>query len=789
MFIVLFSNCAYYNTFYNAKQFYKQAEKAREEREKVSIVELSAEERAQLRKQGKTGRDVRNKPTTQEMQNYQKAIERSSRVLELYPDSRYVDDALMMLGKCFFYRQEYKKAQRKFDEIFNLYPKSELIPKARLLYAKSFIGLEEYQEAKDRLLLLAADQDMPKETRDAARYELGGLYYDQENYVQAAENYQRSIKSTENKLYRTLAYYRLGECYIQQKEYAKAPKLFRNAMKEAPNEDFQLQSMFKLGRTFVYLEDFEEAEQIFLELLSREYEEKRIPRIKLELAHIYREKGDLEEAVKWYNEIIDLHQRTDASARAYYALGEIEEFVNQDYDHAKEHYDMVRSEFSSSLIAPQAMERSDNIRTLLDLRDEIARLEGRKVEKDSTQDDGENGKQREDDGPIDLSPDGMWVNYSGRDRPPPESLTDLSEEEMERKRLAMEEQQKRLAAKTDSLSVDSLGQASAELDSAALAEQERKKLEEKKRELASKYLSLAEVLYFSFDKPDSAIKYYTRVVTDSVDTSLSVRALYSLAYLHRTTFQDTARSDKILKHLVQDYPETEHAEGARRLLGVQLHSEKVDSAKPLFEQGEQLVYDTGKIDSAFAVWDTLVAHYPQSSFAEKAVYAKAWHYENTLFNNERAKHLYQELLEKFPESTYAGKVKEKLTAVEQFIKKQKQDSIKAARADSLAEIDSATVHSADSLAVLSADSAAVAAGDSLAVIQQDSTPVQAGDSLTVQQQDSLEAVRRLLGGSPDSSGTAKPQKTVKPDTVGKQSEQEPDSKAVPHKIPPKVIEK
>ena len=50
--LFLFSGCAYYNTFYNAKDFYKKAEKKRKEREKTQVVELSPEEQERLRKSG-----------------------------------------------------------------------------------------------------------------------------------------------------------------------------------------------------------------------------------------------------------------------------------------------------------------------------------------------------------------------------------------------------------------------------------------------------------------------------------------------------------------------------------------------------------------------------------------------------------------------------------------------------------------------------------------------------------------------------------------------------------------
>ncbi|RQW10422.1 tetratricopeptide repeat protein, partial [candidate division KSB1 bacterium] len=381
--VLLTTECAYYNTFHNARKFYKEAENDRKKREKTQVVELSPEEEEQLKKLGQSSADTKNRASQQEMQNYQQAIERASRVLEYYPESRWVDDALMLLGKCFYYRRDFKKAMRKFDEILQLYPDSDFIPETLLLKARTYIGLEEYDTAEEELRRLTDDAKVPKDIREEAKYELGGLYFKKQNYELAAENFQSSARSADDKLIKAMAQYRLGDCLIRLKRYEEAPDVLRRAVKAAPNEDFLLQAMFKLGQALSMNGEYDKAVKNFKTALAKEFDEKRIPRIKLELATNLQLDGKLSEAIKWYENIIEEHKRTDASARSYFALGEIQEYIVGDLQKARENYDLVRSEFSSSLIAPVAQERSDNIRTLKELQDDIARLEGRYVETDS----------------------------------------------------------------------------------------------------------------------------------------------------------------------------------------------------------------------------------------------------------------------------------------------------------------------------------------------------------------------------------------------------------------------
>ena len=115
--LFLFFGCgAYFNTFYNTKKLFNAAEKKRLSQEKQNK---------------KTGINVQAR-TPSKISEYSKAIEKGSKVLELHPKSRYVDDAIMIIGKSFYHTGDYIKAQRKFEELINFLPNSEYLPDAKL---------------------------------------------------------------------------------------------------------------------------------------------------------------------------------------------------------------------------------------------------------------------------------------------------------------------------------------------------------------------------------------------------------------------------------------------------------------------------------------------------------------------------------------------------------------------------------------------------------------------------------------------------------------------------------
>ncbi len=574
--------------------------------------------------------------------------------------------------------------------------------------AKTYLGLENYDVAEEQFRNISEDKNIPKDIVEEARFELGGLYYEKAEYEEAAEDYKSTAKEADDKLIRAMSLYRLGECLIQLKQLQDVPKILNQAIKMSPNEDFKSQATYKLGEAQSLTGDYDEAIKTYSKLLSIEYEVNRIPKTKLALAENLRKKGDLQEALKWFDNIIEEHKRTDASARSYYAKAQIEEFINLDYKKAKENYDQVRAEFQSSLIAPLAKEKSDNIRLLIELRNDIAKLEGRYVETDSTNGDNTNETNNQnvrDDGPINLSMDGMWVYYSGRDRPPPKSLTDMTQADLQRA-AKIRETQTQTADSTDSTATTT--PVETKLDSAALALAKEKEELQKKIQLAEKKLALAEVLFFNFDKPDSAIQVYNQVIEDQIDSAFTTRALYSLGYIYKEVKKDTISADSVLHSLIYFNPGSEQANGARHLLKLPVVQNKVDSAQVYFQKAEDAYWQKNDIDNAFKLYENIVENYPTSEYAAKAIYAQGWINENILYKPEKAKSYYDKIVNDYPDTEYGKTVKMKLAAVEKF--KQQEEARQKAIADSLARLEQAKN-----------DSLATAGNDSLQQVSPDST--------------------------------------------------------------------
>lgn len=79
---------------------------------------------------------------------YKSAVVDLSKILEFYPDSKWVDDALLMMGKCYLRQKQYVKAKVKFSELLKHFPNSDLTNETKISLAQVEIALGRFEVAE-----------------------------------------------------------------------------------------------------------------------------------------------------------------------------------------------------------------------------------------------------------------------------------------------------------------------------------------------------------------------------------------------------------------------------------------------------------------------------------------------------------------------------------------------------------------------------------------------------------------------------------------------------------------
>jgi len=98
---------AYYNTFYNANQAFEKGLKS------IRETDRTVDRRRYL--------PVFRAPSGQAARSsFEEAVQKSADVLREHPSSKWVDDALLLIGKSYFYQENYVGAAQKFREVLAL---------------------------------------------------------------------------------------------------------------------------------------------------------------------------------------------------------------------------------------------------------------------------------------------------------------------------------------------------------------------------------------------------------------------------------------------------------------------------------------------------------------------------------------------------------------------------------------------------------------------------------------------------------------------------------------------
>jgi TonB family protein len=353
LFLLLSFSCVYYNTFYHAEEKYKKAEKS----------------------QKKAKREV---ATGTEVKDYQDAISKASKVLTFNPKSKWVDDALFLIGKSYYNLGDYPKAERKFQELVTSFPKSNLVEESYY-----YMGLSRYKEgnkveATDDLISLLDNPKMKKRKSEVC-FKLGEIKFEEGQYPEAINFYKRMLEQYPKDELNAEAQFRTGEAYFQLKDFVQARGNFSKVSKYEKQGELLYRSIYRTGESAYGLKDYKEGLNIFLNLSKEKKYTKYLPQIQLKIAEGYRLSDSLDLALKKYEEIALTYPQTEQSAEAYYRAGMINMEEKRDLKRAKELFDKTKTDRPASPFAKSALEKSTDISQLSSFQEQVTKEESLKV--------------------------------------------------------------------------------------------------------------------------------------------------------------------------------------------------------------------------------------------------------------------------------------------------------------------------------------------------------------------------------------------------------------------------
>ncbi len=346
---VMLGSCVYFNTLYNARKIYGEAEETREN------------------KGGEVDRNLREK--------YSEVITKCAKIIRDYPDSKWVDDAIFLMGQSLVRQGEYDKGMRKFNELTTNYPESGYVPKSIYWLAKANYAKGEYNQA-----LLYTGRFLEAFSDHALKFDViflaGDISLALKDYKGALGYYSGVAEESGKKEYKEEASLRSADLYFQMEDWAGAAAGYESVLGKGMDWDTRYAISLSLANCYTKIGRCAEALELCNGLLEEITTTKEKPAVMLGRAAGYVCMDSLPAAIREYDVITGLFPRSNYSAEANFHLGVIYHEKLDSLQQAQEAYARVSNESASSEYAAVALQRSSSLKKFLELQKSSGENEG-----------------------------------------------------------------------------------------------------------------------------------------------------------------------------------------------------------------------------------------------------------------------------------------------------------------------------------------------------------------------------------------------------------------------------
>lgn len=672
----------YFNKFFSAEEAYEEAMK---ELESAFIASYNPKLDS-LDKIPPVATGIKEK--------FNKVIELGSKILQFHKDTRYLDDAVLLIGKSYYNMQEYIQAERKFEEFLSKLTKSTLYDEAILYLARTKMKMRKKQdgEAILRNLLAKTEND---EIKSAVYEELAILSLTQKDFISAIEQFTKSIDFTSDKDNKARKLFILGKIYSLI-DISKASGIYERVIDNTSNFDLEFYARlnkaivtYKIGNYDIAFKE--------LEKMSRKYRD--YPELKqnsdFEIANIYFITRKFDKALEKYYDVIIDYPNTKVAAESYFYLGRYYEKEKGDYFNAAINYKKSSETFPGVELATEALKKFNDFDKYFTLKAELSdttktdfptenpELEKyRKIKEEKKP--GIEKKEQEFNFPGKEKGSGGFRNYAVLDTT---EETGEGIEQIERVNLPKDtilektpvdttlkkEQQRDTIIDWEQRARDSLLAIERVEDSIRTAKIDRR---------FSILFELAELFYFNMQINDSAKYYLNYIMENDISDLRRARASFMLALIYKSDKRNE-EEEALYRQIIEKYPDTDVANECRRILGLEHIEKEKDPVENAYNNAiAELNRDNP--ERALEILKEIFSLNPDNEKLPKIYYALGLIYENNLMNLDSSVKYYKLLKEKFPSSVYTISIIAKLdiiapekfeTAPEDTLKVRKDTSV------------------------------------------------------------------------------------------------------------------
>ncbi len=362
--LVFASGCAYYNTFYNIKRDFKTAEKQ-------SARAHADQPAGQLVQPTRPGQPA---PGNIPIQQYQTILQSCAKLLEFYPKSRWIDDALMIMGVSYYRTEEYARAERKFTELLTIFPNSKHVEMSIVWRARALLAQDKYDDA-EAVLIGAESKLTSPEAKAAAGRTLAGIYDKRKQPEEAVRHLEQIQSISYDRDDKASDYLTLGRSYLLLGRKDDARQALLKCLGATSSADEAFESRQLLAEMSANDGNYLEARNYLRPLQTDRRFIDRGGDVLVELARVEAVAGDPQLCVQMLEEYCAKASQGESKANAYYLQGVVARDKLVQLELAKAKFDSVSAAGASRTLQDSARFSSKQLENRLSALQRMPELE------------------------------------------------------------------------------------------------------------------------------------------------------------------------------------------------------------------------------------------------------------------------------------------------------------------------------------------------------------------------------------------------------------------------------
>lgn len=253
--------------------------------------------------------------------NYEKAKETYLSIIDLFPESEYTALSYYNLGIINYNQKNYKEAISYFEKVYKDFKESEYFEDAVLK-----VGWIYYKEEKFKLLIDYLEKFSGRINKKVWEYESlkGWANFRLGNFKQAVKNFEGSLLKANDIKETNESLIAIAKSYYNMNEFSEAFKYYYQGYNNAINYNLrsEIPSLLSdMAWSLVKSGNLDEAKRYYQELVDKYPDSEYTSEALFKLGEYYYSISDFKKSMEYYNKIIELNRDTNFVSLAIYWSG------------------------------------------------------------------------------------------------------------------------------------------------------------------------------------------------------------------------------------------------------------------------------------------------------------------------------------------------------------------------------------------------------------------------------------------------------------------------------------